>query len=199
MKNSQRIHDDNGWFEIKDNPLSKVGVFEYLGSSINAPDPDRIYKVYRPEKELSDPDCIESFQLLPWVIDHEMLGDGGTPAERKGIHGVIGQDVWFDDSDLMLKGNIKVFSDQLNEVIDHDMQELSLGYKCEYDFKPGVFNGEQYDAIQKDIRGNHLASVEEGRMGKDVAVMDALTVTFDSREFIMKKKPIKATEPQEPE
>lgn len=188
--NSNRIHDENGWFEIKDNPLSKVGVFEYLGSSIiNAPYPDRVYKVYRPEEELSDPDCIESFKLLPWVIKHEMLGTDGTPAERKGVHGVIGQDVYFNDQDQMLKGNIKVFSDSLSDVIDNDMQELSLGYRCKYEFEPGVFNGEHYDAIQRDIRGNHLASVEEGRMGKEVAVLDSLTVTFDSREFVMKNKP----------
>ena len=186
MSESSRIHDLNGWFEIPSNPLSKVGVFEYLGSSINAPEPDRIYKVYRPEAELSDPECVESFQLLPWIIQHEMIGNGETPAEKKGIHGVIGQDVYFDDSDQMLKGNIKVFSDSLSDVIDNDMDELSLGYRCEYDFDhPGQFDGQKYDVIQTKIRGNHLASVSEGRMGRDVAVMDSLTITFDSSEFAM--------------
>ena len=193
MPTTARKHDLNGWFEIQQNQLSKVGVFEYLGSSINAPDPDRIYRVYRPESELSDPDCVASFKLLPWIIQHEMLGDGETPAEKKGVHGVIGQDVWFDDNDQMLKGNIKVFSNSLSDVIDNGINELSLGYRCEYDFEhPGSFNGEKYDVIQTKIRGNHLASVEEGRMGSDVAVMDSLTITFDSSEFqTMRKAPEK--------
>lgn len=181
---SARNYDLNGWPEIKDNPISRVGVFEYLGSSINAPEPDRVYRVYRPESELSDQKCIESFQLLPWIIEHEMLGDEETPAERKGIHGVIGQDVYYDPDSKMLKGNIKVFSDHHKSLIDSGKKELSLGYRCKYQFnKSGQYNGQPFDAIQTNIRGNHLASVEEGRMGPSVAVLDSQTVTFDSGEF----------------
>ena len=181
-----RRHDTNGWYEIEENPLSKVGVFEYLGSSISAPEPDRIYRVYRPESELSDPACVESFKLLPWVVEHDMLGEGEIPAERKGIEGIIGQDVFYQDG--YLRGNIKVFSDRLAELIETGMKELSLGYKCTYEFTPGKFDGQQYDAIQRDIRGNHLATVEEGRMGKEVSVLDHSIITFDSKDFVMAKK-----------
>ncbi len=190
-----RNYDLNGWPEIQDNPISKTGVFEYLGSTIDAPNPDRIYRVYRPESELSDPDCINSFKLLPWIIDHEMLGEGETPAERKGIQGVIGERVYYDDG--YLKGNIKVFSDHLNRLIDTGQKELSLGYKCAYEFTSGTFNGEQYDAIQRDIRGNHIATVEEGRMGPEVAVLDRAIVTFDAQEFsVMSSKTPKDTPPK---
>jgi hypothetical protein len=37
--------------------------------------------------------------------------------------------------------------------------------------------------VQREIRGNHLALVENGRMGPDVAVLDHLTFTIDSKEF----------------
>lgn len=185
MPQSARQYDINGWPEIQGNPLSRVGVFEYLGSSINAPEPDRIYRVYRPEKELSDPECIESFKLLPWVIDHTMLGDGEMPAEQKGIHGVIGENVYYDDKKKMLVGNIKVFSDHHENLIDSGKKELSLGYRCKYLFNlNGTYNGDHYDAIQTEIRGNHLASVDEGRMGSSVAVLDSQTVTFDSGDFV---------------
>lgn len=186
---SERIHDTNGWYEIKGNPLSKAGIFEYLGATINAPYPEKIYRVYRPESELSNTECIDSFKLLPWITEHTMLGEGETPAEKKGVEGVIGEDVFYKDG--YLKGNIKVFSDHLGRLIDTGLNELSLGYKCEYVFTPGTINGDDYDAIQTHIRGNHLASVEEGRMGSDVAVMDSSVVTFDSRDFYaMKKKPV---------
>ena len=185
----KREYDTNGWFEVKDNPLSLVGVFPYLGRSIDPnADPDKLYNVLRPAEELASPDCVESFKLLPWIDNHTMLGnedDGLTPAERKGVQGVIGQDVYFDsnDSDGVLKGNIKVFSQAMASLIANGKTELSCGYRCRYEYAPGTFKGQAYDYIQRDIRGNHLALVENGRMGPDVAVQDHLIFTIDSKEF----------------
>ena len=36
-----RIADSNGWPEIKGNPISKVGVFPYLGKQVDASFPAR--------------------------------------------------------------------------------------------------------------------------------------------------------------
>ncbi|KAG0013625.1 hypothetical protein BGZ81_000922 [Podila clonocystis] len=183
---THRAIDTNGWVEIRDNPLSKVGVFPYMGRSIGAPEPDRIYRVYRPEEELSHPNCIESFRLLPWVDEHAMLGDeesGYTAPETKGIHGVIGEDVYYEGG--VLKGNIKIFSESLAALIQSGKRELSAGYRCQYEFTTGQYNGQHYDAIQRTIRGNHLASVKEGRMGPDVAVLDHMKFTFDAKELMM--------------
>lgn len=190
---SAHIYDLNGWAEIKDNPISKVGVFPYSGSQIS-PDlePDKIYKVYRPEEELSDPETIKSFKLLPWTDDHAMLGsekDGFLPAEKKGVHGVIGEDVYYDNG--YLKANLKIFSNKLKELIDNGKKELSIGYRCLYDKSSGVYNGESYDFVQRKIRGNHLASVEEGRSGHDVAVLDHFKFTFDSKRLIMSDNEMK--------
>ena len=181
----KRDYDTNGWFEIKDNPLSVVGVYPYMGRSISADCiQDRLYGVYRPESELSSQDCIDSFKLIPWIDDHVMLGNedaGLTPSEQKGVQGVIGQDVYFDGTTL--KGNIKVFSEAMANLIANGKKELSCGYRCRYEYAPGTFNGEHYDYVQQEIRGNHLALVENGRMGPDVAVLDHLTFTIDSQEF----------------
>jgi hypothetical protein len=183
---SARIPDVNGWFEVKANPLSKVGVFPYVGASLpGAPDPGRVYQVYRPAEELADPQCLDSFRLLPLIDDHTMLGseeNGLMPAERKGVQGVIGDDVFFDGR--YIRGNLKVFSEALATRIDHGKRELSMGYRCAYDWTPGVFEGIPYDAVQREIRGNHLALVREGRMGPDVAVLDH-TFTIDSMEYVM--------------
>lgn len=181
---SKREFDPNGFYEIKDNPLSKVGVFPYSGKTVGG-DPDKIYNVYRPEEELSRQDTLESFKLLPWVDDHPsvLLGDaevGLTPAEKKGIHGVIGEEIYFKDG--ILYGNIKVFSDTLKNLIDSGKKQLSVGYRCIYELTSGVWNGVAYDAIQRNILGNHVALVEAGRMGKEVAVLDS-RYTFDSIEI----------------
>lgn len=189
---SARIADEWGWYEVPKNPLSKVGIFEYLGSEIGAPDPGKIYKVYRPAEELGSKETIKSFKLLPWVDEHTMLGKDATPAEKKGIHGVIGENVIFEDDTLF--GNIKAFSASMAESIDNGKEELSLGYGCTYDFTPGNAMGEAYDAVQRNIRGNHLALVQQGRMGKDVAVMDgAIQLTFDSLEMVTMTKKAEQT------
>lgn len=181
-----RLYDTNGWFEVKGNPLSKVGIFPYSGASIGAPaeDADKIFQVYRPEEELASADTINSFKLQPIIDDHTMLGgddeEGLTPAEEKGVHGVIGEDVTYADG--VLRGNIKIFSQDLAKKIKNGKTELSCGYRCRYDFTPGTWNGQQYDAIQRNLRGNHLALVDEGRMGPDVKVLDHLKFTVDAKE-----------------
>jgi hypothetical protein len=188
---SARQHDSNGWAEIKDNPITKVGVFPYMGAQIS-PDlePDKIYNVYRPEEELNNEETINSFKLVPWTDEHTMLGsadEGLTPAEKKGVHGVIGEDVYFDNG--YLKANLKIFSDKLKNLIDIGKKELSIGYRCLYEIASGVYNGEKYDAIQRNIRGNHIALVDEGRSGHDIAVLDAFKFTFDSKDLKMAEKP----------
>jgi hypothetical protein len=192
-KESARQYDINGWFEVQDNPLSKVGVFPYLGKNIpqeaEKGNHTVMFQVYRPAEELEDPDCIASFRLTPWIIDHTMLGDGtgGTvQVEEKGARGVTGEQIWFDpyDGDGTLKGNIKCFSEILAGQIAGGKTPLSLGYRCVYEYAPGIFNGIPYTYVQRRIRGNHLASVDDGRMGPEVAVLDGFSFTVDAKEFV---------------
>lgn len=183
---SAKHFDINGFFEVMDNPLSKVGVFQYLGRNIPQEkangNGEKFFAVYRPAEELADPACIASFRLVPWIIDHTMIGNGtnGTKQiEDKGARGVTGERIWFDAEDGFgtLKGNIKCFSDFLAQNIAQGKTPLSLGYRCVYEYKPGVFNGVPYTYVQRRIRGNHLATVNDGRMGPEVAVMDGLSTT----------------------
>lgn len=185
-KDSAKQYDINGYYEIKGNPITKVGVFPYSGEQIGDPslDPEKIYFVYRPENEISNKETIDSFKLIPITDDHAMLGskdDNLLPPEEKGVHGVIGEDIYFDGE--YLKANIKIFSEKLKNLIDNGKKELSIGYRCVYDLTPGIYNGESYDAIQRMLRGNHLALVDEGRSGSDVSVLDKFTFTLDSREL----------------
>ena len=187
---SARKKDINGWFEVRANPISRVGVFFYSGRCIsNDLDPNQLYPVFRPPEELNNPECIDSFKLLPWTDDHpqRLLGDG-VPAEEHGIEGVIGEKVFFDPADGMLKANIKVFSQRHADLINSGKRELSAGYHCKYEFSPGEWNGKPYQFIQRQIRGNHLASVDSGRMGPEVAVMDGFRFTIDSSELKQMKK-----------
>jgi hypothetical protein len=176
---TKRIPDTNGWIEVKDNPLSKVGVFDYSGAAIGGHgglDPYALYGVYRPAEELSSKDTVASARLVPWVDDHprRLLGSeesGLVPAEEKGIEGVTGEDIYFKDDTLF--GNIKVFSQSLADEIANGKTELSMGYACKYERSDGEFEGRPYQFIQRGIRFNHVALVKSGRMGPDVAVLDS--------------------------
>lgn len=179
--------------QVIGNPITKAGVFPYLGREIGAPDPDRVYRVYRPEEELQDPATLDSFKLIPFIDEHAPLGSKGMPAEQKGIQGMIGEQVFWDPP--YVRGNIKVLSNAALAQIGAGKIQLSPGYSCKYDFTPGITaSGEAYDARQYDIRGNHLALVEEGRTGPDVAVQDRKpeTITLDTARLL----PMEFTEEQ---
>lgn len=184
----KREYDTNGWFEVKNNPLSKIGVYPYSERSVGISDrTDKFVNVLRPEQELSNKQCLDSFKLLPWIDDHKMLGSeelGMTPAEQKGIQGVIGQDVYYKDGTLY--GNIKIFSEAMSNAIEFGKKELSVGYRCRYEKSSGTFDGQSYDYVMRDIRGNHLALVGDGRMGAEVAVLDHSEINL--KETIMSEK-----------
>ena len=177
---SARAYDINGWFEVADNPISREGIFPYSGAQVGHPDRGRIFQVYRPGEELSAPDALASFRLMPIIDDHTMLGEGHTPAEDVGVAGVIGENVKFDRG--VMTANLKIFSKALAQKIKNGKTELSCGYRCVYDFTPGVWNGQPYDVIQRQIRANHLALVDEGRMGPEVSILDQMTFTVDAKE-----------------
>lgn len=165
--------DDNGFWRIKDNPISKVGVFPYLGKQISSElEPNKIYMVYRPAEELFSEEALESFNRVPvpLVEDHTMIGKDNTPAEEKGVEGVI-QNVRRSGDKLI--GDIAIYSDHMKDKINDGKKELSMGYYCQYELADGEYKGEHYDAIQREIRSNHVALVDRGRMGSDVRVYDA--------------------------
>lgn len=185
---TKRQSDINGFVEIRDNPISRAGIFQYSGRAIGDPTliPDRMYNVLRPEEELNNEDTIRSFQLLPFVNDHPnnllAVADEDKPTvDGKPADGVIGERVYFKDG--FLYGNLKFFTDRIHRAIDAGKKELSAGFRCIYERASGLYNGEPYEFIQRNIRGNHVALVNEGRAGPEVAVLDHLTLTFDSKEL----------------
>ncbi|WVH05504.1 hypothetical protein KKJFFJLC_00012 [Vibrio phage vB_VpaS_PGB] len=182
--------DGNGYVKFENIPLSKAGVFPYLGSQLPASlglVPDQIYMVFRPESELNNPETIESFKGVPWYNKHVMTGDQfGVSPEEVGVYGSTGDNIEYRDGSLY--GNLHLFAKTLKESIKAGLKELSCGFACVYELVSGVApNGDKYDVIQKEIRGNHLASVPEGRMGSEVSVaMDSLTFAIDELNLVTK-------------
>lgn len=168
--------NENGFWRIENNPISQVGVFPYLGKNISDKlEPNKIYFVYRSAEELFAPETLESFNStpLPLVDEHEMLGDGATPAENKGIHGVISN---VRQDGKLLVGDISIYSETMKDEINRGKKDLSMGYYCEYDLEEGDYEGQHYDAVQRNLRGNHVALVDQGRCGHSVRVYDHFSI-----------------------
>lgn len=169
--------DSNGFWYIKHNPISKEGVFPYLGHTISEDcEPNKIYKVYRPAKTLQE--SVDSWDNppKPFIDDHEMLGEGFTAIDERPVQGIIYNPVCEDG---VLYADIAVYSEDLKHNIENGKKELSLGYFCKYKKERGVFKGEVYDYVQTDMVGNHIALVDAGRCGSDVKVFDR-KCTMDS-------------------
>lgn len=64
----------------------------------------------------------------------------------------------------MVQAKIQIEDERLisAQTKDKTYTELSCGYHMQYDPTPGVYNGERYDGVQRNIRYNHLALCKPG-------------------------------------
>ena len=167
---SKRSKDANGFLIIKDNPIAKAGVFDYLlselKSDINADD-DRVVKVYRPFDELER--IKDSFANKPIKMNHHWVGDETNTAD-----GAIGSIIEADEANGYLRADLIMYNPELIEKIENgELIELSPAYTGEEIDESGRFNGEAYEFKQKLGEVNHLAVVETGRSGKDLKIYDS--------------------------
>lgn len=173
---SVRSVDANGFLHVERSPLTRVQVAPYLGREISGwqaqgLDPERMYHAYRPLEELSSAETIKSINGIPIHLEHH--DDAGEPEDKQTRVGTTGTDGAFNAPFLM--NSLHIFDqDAINRINDGSMKELSLAYTYIPEFKSGVTDdGEKYDFVQRQIRANHLALVENGRAGPSVKVSDS--------------------------
>ena len=168
-KISKRSKDSNGFLIIKDNPIAKAGVFDYLLSELKQdiePKDDKIVKVYRPFSELIR--VKDSFSNKPIKMYHHWVGD-----ECETVDGAIGSNITIDEANEYLRADLIIYNPKLIEAIEkNELIELSPAYTGEEIDEQGRFNGEAYEFKQKLGEVNHLAVVETGRSGKDLKIYD---------------------------
>jgi uncharacterized protein len=162
---SKPVRQPNGWLRV-DGYLTRTGVFLY-----GMPD-GSTRREYRPPDEVFKADTLASFELVPVTDAHppEFLNAENTTKYQRGAVSapkVAGKKV---------AGTLLVTDAELvRKMEDGDARQVSCGYLCDLEDAAGVTpEGERYDAIQRNIRGNHVAIVPVGRAGPEVAVrMDA--------------------------
>lgn len=100
------------------------------------------------------------------------------------------------DADTYVVGDL-VINDAaaVVEVENKRLVDISCGYSCRLDMESGVWNGEPYDLIQRDITYNHVAVLPpgKGRAGEDVGIrLDAKDAIYFENQTDERTEPMAA-------
>jgi hypothetical protein len=155
---------------LADARIARTGVQAYLGSEVGQPD-QAMVRVYRPGSEVFSDETLKSAAHRPVTNDHpaELVTSENWKAHAVGQTGdeITGEGIF-------IRVPLMVSDEATIKAIEGGKQELSAGYTCDLDFTAGLTPaGEAYDAIQKNIRINHVAVVQRGRAGSKVRIGDA--------------------------
>lgn len=170
---SVRTKDENGFLHVGVSNLTKEVVNPYYGREIpgwqeRGLDPQRVYYGWRSGKELEK--GASTFSGLPLLLDHH-IEDAEAPQKEYRV-GTVGTDARWE-APYVRASLVVTDAEAIRAIEDGSMRELSCAYRYDPLWEAGTFEGVDYDFIMTNIRGNHVALVEEGRAGSDVVVADA--------------------------
>ena len=135
---------------IRDKPvIGRTGILVYQN-------PDgSTRKEYRPAEEAFDQQSLDSLAGKPITLGHQGMVTSTNQVRPIGSVLSAGHQ---DGSNIT--ADVVLYS------LPTDARELSCGYTLDLDETPGTTpDGEHYDAVQRNIRYNHVAVVRHGRAG----------------------------------
>jgi Uncharacterized protein conserved in bacteria (DUF2213) len=173
---SVRDTDHDGRLHVELTPISKANICPYTGKEIQDANPhkrlgldnDKIYYMLRHPDELRRAaDTANGIQLLKKHIG--VNAESYKPYETVGS---TGTDAIFDGT--YLKNSLSIWAkNAIDDIYSDEKKELSSAYYYDADMTPGVYQGQAYDGVMRNIRFNHVALVPKGRAGPDVCVADS--------------------------
>lgn len=161
------IRTPEGYLVCKEVPIARTGTQEYRGMEFGGENPEKIYVVKRPEEEVFSKAALASFEGKPVVDEHP---DENVTPDNIGryIKGTC-RDVRRGEGALSdcVVADLIIYDKDLIKKIESGKRDISCGYDCLWDPK----DDDTY--VQLEIRGNHVAVVEEGRAGHKVSIRDS--------------------------
>tara|TARA_B100001063_G_scaffold36900_1_gene30456 strand:+ start:699 stop:1940 length:1242 start_codon:yes stop_codon:yes gene_type:complete len=125
---------------------------------------------YRPEDEVSKPESLASFGMKAVTLGHPRVQLDSDNTKLYQI-GHAGSQVRFSDGFVEVAVVI-TDADAIEKINRGDAQEVSAGYRVDYDPTPGITpDGQSYDGVQRNIFVNHIAIVPKGRAGSSVRLL----------------------------
>lgn len=149
--------------------VARAGIQVYKGREVGRPEMDEV-RVYRPEKEVFAKAALASFARLPVTLEHPPVLIDSTNWRKYTVgHGdpEVIRDGQFVRVPIMVTDSAAV------KAYDEGKVELSAGYTMDLAWEKGTTEaGEAYDAVQTEIRGNHIALVDAARGGSQLRIGD---------------------------
>jgi hypothetical protein len=162
-----RVRDDG--YLVVDAKVARIGIQRYLGSEVGRPEL-AVVDVYRPESEVFSTDSMASFAHRPVTDDHPSVAVTADNWKQLSV-GQTDGDIKRDGDFLRIP--LMVADAATIQKVQAGKRELSAGYTCDLKWEKGTTpNGLSYDAIQTNIRANHVAIVQRGRAGSDARIGD---------------------------
>lgn len=179
-KQTARSFDADGRMRVKNCILSTAEVNPYRGSEVPGADklglsPNTIYELYRDPDELRK--AAASFEGVPLMIKHvpQTADEPRKEYQAGSVHSIT-----FDGKHL--RGDLLVSDGKAIELIESgELADLSCGYRYTPDMKAGkTAQGQAFDGTMRDIQGNHVALVDDGRASGAHVADRALSQTGDT-------------------
>ena len=149
-------------FLVADVRFARTGIQTYGGFELDRRDLP-VVGVYRPGVEVFDADAMRSFAGKPLTMGHPAEAVSATTWRRHSI-GRMGEEITRDGD--FVRGTVIVQDAAAIEMIRNGTRELSAGYECGVEWMDGQnSDGQAYQAVQRSIRGNHVAVVDRARAG----------------------------------
>lgn len=154
-------------------PVTNVGVFTY-----RRPD-GTVRRELRLPEEVFNRDSLDTLRGKPLTLLHPSKGKVNPDNVQELSVGTTGERMDTDAYRVYAPITIQR-KDGIDSVTTGQTMGLSCGYRCDIEEKSGKWMGSEYDAIQRNIRYNHLALVPSARAGDDAYIrMDGEDITLD--------------------
>lgn len=152
---------ENGWLRCEA-VLTKTGIFRYR----NADGTER--RELRLPDEVFHPESVASFHLVPVTDDHPDVG--WLDAQNARQYQCGSADMPRQDRDKMRAKLLITDAGLVAKIMNGNKAQISNGYFADLEMRSGEYEGEAFDAIQRNIRGNHVAVVDEARAGPEARI-----------------------------
>ena len=154
---------DEGYLRVKAR-IARTGIQSYTDAN------GGIRLEYRPEEEVAAKAALDSFREKCVTKEHPLVLLDASNTRHYAI-GFTSADVSYSEG--FVESTLTVTDKEtIDEIMRGNVREVSCGYKVDYSPEPGITSdGQHYDGIQKNIRGNHVAIVNRARGGAQVRLM----------------------------
>ncbi len=170
----KRTYDPVTGFMRAPAALARTGIQNYTAKELKLDEklglpPAQVIRMMRPAQEVFAADALASFEQAPVTINHP--DDDVTAENWRDYAG--GEAYGIAQAGDLMKGTLCVKDAGAVAAVKAGKAQISCGYDFDVDMTPGkTTDGLEYDAVMRNIRGNHVAIVDAARGGPRLRIAD---------------------------